>query len=181
MAQDIQLADSLTNRGCYEVVNAAVVGMSLFEQIRFWNNWLSQFRPDIAVIYPSPAFYLSTDAPGSKVSMGSQTNHPKTFALRLLDRLHSRVHYPDFLQRRRIVREIDAMREGKPPQWSYRRVPEDRLNLYRQHLDSLVTDARAAGAEPILITHAIRFGPSVDPADQDLLRSWARFTPPRDQ
>src|SRR5262245_65881480 len=41
-----------------EVINAAIVGMTVRSMIPYWRNWASQFRPKIVVVYPSPLFYL---------------------------------------------------------------------------------------------------------------------------
>ena len=66
---------------------------------------------------------------------------------------------------------------GQPEDWLFLSVPDDRLALFRQHLDSLVSDVRAGGAVPVLVTHAMRFGNRLDAEDQDILRSWRQFTP----
>jgi hypothetical protein len=172
-----QLADSLNHHGCYEVINAAVVGMSLPGQVRLWEWWLSRFRPDIVVIYASPAFYLSNEAPRFDGYQTVPAPSPRRFASRLLDRLHSRIHYPEFIQRRRVEKALADARNDKPAGWLYTQVPDERLALFREHLDSLINSVRAAGAKPVLITHAVRFGSSVKGEDRDLLRSWSSYTP----
>lgn len=172
-----QLADSLRRRGCYEIINAAVVGMSLTGQVRLWDKWISRFRPDIVVIYPSPAFYLSNEAPRFDSYRTAPTARPPRLASRLVDRLKSRIQYPAFIQRRRVAKEIADARNGKPARWFYRQVPDERLALLRQHLDSLISTVRARGAMPVLMTHAMRFGDSLSGEDRDLLRSWVRYTP----
>jgi len=172
-----QLADSLRRRGCYEIINAAVVGMSLTGQIGLWDKWVSRFQPDIVVIYPSPAFYLSDQAPRFRSYRTAPSAPPPLFASRLVDRLYSRIEYPAFIQRRRVAKAIADARNGKPSQWFYTQVPNERLALFRQHLDSLISSVRARGAMPVLITHAMRFGASLKGEDRDLLRSWVRFTP----
>jgi hypothetical protein len=172
-----QLGDSLRRRGCYEIINAAVVGMSLTEQIRLWDKWVSRFQPDIVVIYPSPAFYLSDQAPRFRSYGAVPAARPPRFASRLVDRLYSRIEYPAFIQRRRVAKAIADARNGKPAEWFFRQVPDERLALLRQHLDSLISSVRARGAIPVLVTHAMRFGASIKGEDRDLLRSWVRFTP----
>ncbi|MDP9202298.1 MAG: hypothetical protein M3P26_10275 [Gemmatimonadota bacterium] len=173
----VQLADSLRRRGCYEIINAAVAGMSLTGQIRLWDKWVSRFQPDIVVIYPSPAFYLSNEAPRFDSHRTAPTARPPRLASRLVDRLRSRIEYPAFIQRRRVAKEIADARNGKPARWFYRQVPDERLALFREHLDSLISSVRARGAMPVLITHAMRFGVSLKGEDRDLLRSWVRFSP----
>ena len=173
-----QLADSLSGNGCYEVVNTAITGLPLTGQIQLWNNWVSRFQPDIAVIYASPAFYLANDPPQfSRPRQGGPVAHTSKFAPRLLDRLKSRFDYPDFIQRRRVLKKIAAAVDGKPVGWLYESVPRDRLTLFRSQLDSLVSSVRAKGAVPVLVTHAMRFGDPPEKKDEDLLRSWRQFTP----
>jgi hypothetical protein len=173
-----QLADSLARNGCYEVVNTAIAGMSLPAQIQLWDQWVSQFRPDIVVLYIPPAFYLSDDPPSFPTPVRSGPDATSTrFVPRLLDRLKDRIEFPAFIQRRRVAKSIERSVAGKPDTWFYRDLPADRLALYRTHLDSLIANIRASGAVPVLVTHAMRFGDPPKPEDADLLRSWHKFTP----
>jgi len=173
-----QFADSLARNGCYEVVNTAIAGMSLPAQIQLWDKWVSQFRPDIVVLYIPPAFYLSDDPPSFPAPTRSGPDSPSTrFVPRLLDRLKDRIEFPEFIQRRRVAKSIDRAVAGKPDTWFYRDLPADRLALYRTHMDSLISNIRATGAVPVLVTHAMRFGDPPKPDDADLLMSWHKFTP----
>ncbi|HEV7596300.1 MAG TPA: hypothetical protein VGO33_14985 [Gemmatimonadaceae bacterium] len=173
-----QLADSLGKHGCYEVINAALAGMSVPAQIQLWENWLSRFRPSVVVIYVPPAFYLGDDPPDfAPPTAGGPSTIQTRFASRLLDRLRDRIEYPAFIQRRRVANSIARAVVGKPDTWFYRDVPRDRLALFRSHLDSLVSSVQAKGALPVLVTHAMRFGNPPAQADADLLRSWRKFTP----
>jgi hypothetical protein len=186
-----QLADSLSRSGCYEVMNTAVTGLPLTGQVQLWENWVSRFQPSVVVIYASPAFYLSNDPPkfallslgGLAASTTSATTAISTMprlnglSSRLLARMKDRIDFPDFIQRRRVMKKIARAINGQPQDWLFRNVPDDRLLLFRQHLDSLVAAVRAGGAVPVLVTHAMRFGNRLDAQDQDLLRSWRQFTP----
>lgn len=173
-----QLADSLERSGCYQIVNAGIAGMSLPAQIQFWNRWIAQFHPDIAVIYMPPAFYLSDDPPAfAPPTQGGPNPIVTRITPRLLDRLRDRIEYPAFIQRRRIARSIERAIAGKPDTWFFRDLPADRLALFRYHLDSLVSNICARGAVPVLVTHAMRFGDPPKNEDEDLLRSWRKFTP----
>ena len=173
-----QLADSLREKGCYEVVNAAIAGMSLPAAIQLWDNWVSRFRPDIVVLYLPPAFYLSEDPPHfAEPTHEGASPVPSRFALRLMDRLHDRIEYPDFIQRKRVAKSISREIAGKSDDWFFRTLPADRLALFRTHLDSLVTSIRATGAVPVLATHAMRFSDPPKASDADLLRSWRKFSP----
>jgi hypothetical protein len=173
-----QLADSLRRNGCYEVINAAVAGMSVPAQIRLWDNWVSRFNPGIVVLYMPTAFYLSDDPPDfAPPTKGGPSTVSTRFRPRLLDRLRDRIEYPAFIQRRRVAKSIERSVAGKPDTWFFRDVPADRLALFRHHMDSLVSTIRARGALPVLATHAMRFGDPPSREDEDLLRSWRKFTP----
>lgn len=180
-----QLADSLNRTGCYEVINTAIAGMGTTGQIQLWENWVSRFKPSVVVIYASPVFYLSNDPPkfpapnraGAGPKRASASVRPTPFEPRLLGRLHDHIHYPDFIQRRRVMKTIARALAGKGDEWVYTSVPDDRLALFRSHLDSLVASVRAKGAVPVLVTHAMRFGDSMNSEDRDILRAWRSFTP----
>jgi hypothetical protein len=173
-----QLADSLNRTGCYEVINTAITGLPTTGQIQLWENWISRFEPSVVVIYVSPAFYLSNEPPTFPVPKRAGASIRSTpFEPRLLARLKDRIDYPDFVQRRRVMKTIAGAIAGKPDTWLYTSVPDDRLVLFRSHLDSLVASVRAKGAVPVLVTHAMRFGDSINSEDQDILRAWRQFTP----
>lgn len=173
-----QLADSLKKNGCYEVLNTAVTGLPTTGQIQLWENWVSRFEPSVVVIYASPAFYLSGDAPEfAKLKRVAPAPIANPFQSRLVERLKDRIDYPDFLQRRRVIKRIAAATAGKPNDWFFQHVPDERLALFRAHLDSLVESVRARGAVPVLVTHAMRFGDTMNQQDIDLLRSWRQFSP----
>lgn len=173
-----QLADSLSRNGCYEVMNAGIPGMTLPGQIQLWDKWVAQFRPTVVLIYVPPVFYLSAEPPTfPQPGAGGPAPISRRFSPRVLDRLHDRIEYPEFLQRRRVARSIARALQGKPDDWQFRTVPAERLDLYRQHLDSLVSNVQAKGATPVLMTHAMRFGNPPIAQDTDLLLSWLQFTP----
>lgn len=173
-----QLADSLNRAGCYEVMNTAIAGMPTTGQIQLWENWISRFEPNVVVIYVSPAFYLSNEPPRFPIpEKGGASIESTRLEPRLLARLKDRIEYPDFIQRRRVMKTIARAIAGKPNEWLYTSVPDDRLSLFRSHLDSLVASVRAKGAVPVLVTHAMRFGDSLNTKEQDILRAWRQFTP----
>jgi len=173
-----QLADSLTGRGCYEVINTGITGLPLTGQIRLWDNWVSRFQPNIVVIYASPAFYLANEPPQfAAQGRGTPRISSTPFAPRLLGRLKDSIKYTEFIQRRRVMKKIARAVDGRPAGWLFDRVPENRLALFRHQLDSLVASVRGKGAVPVLVTHAMRFADPPRKEDQDLLRSWRQFTP----
>ncbi len=177
------LADSLRRDGCYEVLNAAVVGLVLPGILRLWDGWAWRFHPHLVIVYPSPAFYLADRTPdfpkpavtGSR-GAGSSPGAPR-FDSRFVDKLRDRFEMPGIVQRWRVRRWLgDAVRD-RDSTWFFRTPPVDRLDAFQHHLDSLVTLIRARGAEPVLVTHAMRFSDPPRAEDHDLLLAWRRYAP----
>ena len=174
-----QLAQRLNGHGCTEVLNAAVPGMAL-PHIRYtWNHYWRQFAPDYVVIYPSPIFYLSSRlSRGPRVEVLRDTAAQRaSFEPRLVLLAHQAFSYPQIIQRRRVARFTREALAGIPDDSLWRGVPNDRLELFIADLDSLAEDVKRAGATPVLMTHAMRFTPTPDPADADILAAWRQFTP----
>ena len=174
-----QLARLLGKRGCAEVLNAGVPGMTL-PQIRYtWNHYWRQFAPDYVLIYPTPVFYLANNRPrGPRIdALRKGPSTRPSFRPRLLFAAHEAFSYPPVIQRRRVQRFTQAALAGMPDDSLWRRVPEGRLAMYVSDLDSLVGDVQDAGSTPVLMTHAIRFSIHPDPADADVLAAWRQFTP----
>ena len=142
------------------------------------------------MIYPTPAFYLGDETRGwpplvpreRTDNLPPQAASSPTWASvpwrpRLIDRLHQTLHTPDFLQRLRLERWIGQALQGKPPGWVWTQAPTDRVDAFIKDLDSLVTDIRASGARPILITHAVRATVPPRPEDSLLLLGWRLYSP----
>ena len=58
-----QLEATLDRHGCYEVLNAAVAGLTVRGLERLWTGWGSQFGARVVVVYPTPGFYLANSPP----------------------------------------------------------------------------------------------------------------------
>ncbi|HXI22220.1 MAG TPA: hypothetical protein VNH46_14090, partial [Gemmatimonadales bacterium] len=132
-----QLADSLRRRtACVEVVNAAVAGLSLPGVQELWENWASRFRPAVVVVYPSPAFYLSTRGPSAPAPVRSSpvSQDRRPWRPRLWQRAKDAFEYPEFIQRRRLAAALVAATAGRDSTWFFREVPQDRLERYRADL-----------------------------------------------
>ncbi len=173
-----QLSDTLAHYGCYQVMNAAIVGFATPSMIQLWNGWAARYHPDIVVILENPMFYLSERAPSfpGPGPAGRQTGGP-WWTPRLLDKAQLVVEFPDVIQRLRVQRKLKQLTAGHPDEWFFRSVPADRLAQYRQDLDSLITTVRSHGAEPVLASYPIRFGATPRPEDNDLLAAWRQFSP----
>lgn len=175
-----QLRTLLQEKGSYEVVNAAMAGASLRSLTTFWEHWASRFKPRIVLIYPSPMFYLNeslTTTPSPAEIAGASERSP--FRSRLGDRaLDCYRSLPFWLRSMRREWLLQKEMAGKGADWFLTEPPEDRLALYRADVARLVEQVRAAGAEPVLITHAISATSPPRPEDQPFLTEM-RFSYPR--
>ncbi len=178
-----QLQDMLSRYGCFEVINAAIPGSTLPAITQFWNGWGVRFRPQIVVVYPTPAFYLE-DQPPRYRKLPDTTAAPPSSARawlhsRALDRARDALSpsIKRIIRRWQLAWTVRREEASHPPGWIFHEVPNDRLKLFIRHLDSLVTAVQAAGAEPILVTHAMYFHVPTRSDERAMLDDWRRFSP----
>lgn len=167
-----QLGERLRSRGCYEVVNAAIYGMTLADVRKTWNNWGASFKPQIVTIYPTPSFYLAPAAPGPAPARTAPFPRPPWWSPRSLERARDVIDYPDFIQNRKIERDLAAVDAGHPTDWFFRSVPAERLARYERDLDGLVGDIQKTGAYAIVMAHANGFHVPPRPEELPALRGW---------
>jgi len=172
-----QLRARLEPFGSYEVVNAAVAGLSLPGICQLWESWGVRFKPAVVVVYPTPAFYLAGSPPHRPGPQTTVSDAPRWPNPRLLDALTDRFDFPAFVQRRRVARWLAAAEANRPPGWQFRTVPADRLARFAADLAVLLDSIRAAGAEPILMTHAVGFHNPPTSEEADQVAAWRQFTP----
>jgi len=158
-----QLRRKLAGSVCVEVINASVVGMELASMRRYWEQWASQFRPDLVLIYPTPHFYLNESVtrravgqPGAIPASRFTANVSEEFSSRFVLRLHNVFHYPYLIQRWRNERRIASQVAGKDTSWFFREIPEDRLRMFGTELRMLIASIKRKGATPVLMAHAFR-------------------------
>jgi lysophospholipase L1-like esterase len=188
-----QLAALLASRGQYEVINAALTGLTLHSTIPYWNEWVSRFHPDIVAIYPSPLFYLVDNRGTDRVAVAPLSSVPALASIggdfeqvadmvirssRLVERAKDLLDVPDPIQRIRDARTIEAVTRNKPADWLFQTLPQDRVDQLLADIDTLVTIIAHSGARPIVLTHASRVAEPPRPQDADWL--WrARVHMPR--
>lgn len=188
-----QLEDTLNARlatvGCsdtavarFEVVNAALPGMSLITIEQDVRNRIRRFDADFIALYPTPAQYLFEEAPvaARPDSTGRGRELPGARALRprFLNRVRTQLKtlLPDFVATWLRRRDTESSTRDKPAGWRFESVPADRMDQYRRNLSALVKTIRSVGATPVLATHANAFmRPGFD--DRDLMYAWERFYP----
>lgn len=155
-----QLADSLAGRRCYRVLNAGIVGMNLPGTMQFFSLWGARFRPDVVVLIANPLSYLGDGVPAAPArTAGDGRTPPSRFRWRprLPSKLKALINYPAFIQRRRLERMVERLVDGKPEDWFFREIPNDRLALFRRDLTAAVETIRASGATPLLVMHPMRY------------------------
>jgi hypothetical protein len=168
-----QLSDTLNRHGCYQVLNAAIVGMSIRGIIASWNNWGSHFRPDFAVILANPTMYLGDGPP--TFPPPAEMRSPPWWTPRLVGKAKQLLEFPDLIQHWRVQRQLSEMTSARPEGWLFSTVPPDRLELFRHDVDSLITTIRAHGARPVLVAHPMRVGTTIDRSDRILLDALRTF------
>jgi len=169
-----RMQEALSKHGCFEVQNAAVSGLHLGRITLLWTEWASRWPAQVVVVYPSPAFYLLPDPPEYPTKPLRELPDPPWWTPRLKDRVEDQSFWPEAMAKWRLRRYIARKVAQHKPGWEYQRVPANRLELYRRHLDSLVVDIQATGAAPVLVTHATRFSDPPGPEDELVLLGWQR-------
>lgn len=153
-----QLSDSLKGAGCFQVLNAGVVGLNTAGIIQFWSLWAARFRPDIVVVLPNPLLYLGDrpPTPPARPQVPVYDRGP-WWTPRLIGRLKEFIHYPSVIQQRRVQRMVDALAVGHDSSWYFRGAPADRLEAYRADLETLLDSVISSGAQPVVLSHPMRY------------------------
>jgi len=157
----------------YEVVNAALFGLSCGTMKPYWVNWASRFRPSLVLIYPSTHLYLNEfkadlKQPGVSTSSGFEWR----FKIRLRESMPVVRNWWKWLRQSK-----DPQAAHNPPDWIYESAPIDRLDALMQDLSEVVQEVAAQGAKPVLLTHAISATVPPRPEDADHLESMHPYTP----
>lgn len=187
------LGQKLAQRGCVEVVNVAVVGMTTGTMVSYWNNWVSRFHPDLVLVYSSPLFYLgaATSHPTppaaaapvaaqtvpAAVSASAASAEPAPFESRFIKRLRGVAHaaVPSWVWMRLNQRQVAAQLRQVAPDALIHAPPAAGLADFGHDLAALIEAIRSKGSQVALITHAQRAELPVSPrARADLWeeRSW---------
>ncbi len=182
-----QLEDSLNVGGAaagprYEVLNAALPGMSLPTTVQDVRLRLARYALDVVVLYASPAGYLDLEPPtlARPDSSGRAAELPLRYAFhpRAAQRLRTQLKtlVPDAVETWLRARETRATLAARPAGWRFDAPPADRLARFDAELRRAVGAIRAIGAEPVLATHANAFYGQARP-DAMRLVQWEKFFP----
>jgi hypothetical protein len=172
---------------CVDVLNTAYPGIGPQVLQRYYTGALQQYSPDIVFIYPSTHFYLGEELPRSTVvqnatPVAAPATEPLSLALllqksRFFERLIDSAEVPAPIQEMRLRRWIDDASRGKPKDWYFTDVPPERVELLAADLRELIAAIRASGAEPVLLTHAVRVTDPPRAEDHEDLYSMRRYMP----
>jgi lysophospholipase L1-like esterase len=177
-----QLADSLAAlaAGRFEVVNAAMPGMSLPTLVQDVRLRLGRLGASHVVAYPTPVQYLmdALPQPARPDSSVVAVPEPSPWELRMTPRLYeqAKLLLPGPVATRLRARDIERVVAAKPAGWVFDSVPLERAEAYERDLRAFVGAVRAAGAEPLLVAHVNVFADG-EPRDELLLTAWRRFYP----
>jgi hypothetical protein len=165
-----------------QVLNAAMPGMSLPTIRQDIRLRVSALKPDVVVLYATPSAYLDDALPVAARPDSLIAPHalPGRYAFlpRVADRIRIQLKalLPTVVQDRIRRRQIDAMLAQHPSGWRFNAVPTERLRRFESDLREAVGSIRAAGATPVLMTHANRFVGN-GTSDGAALRAWEKFYP----
>jgi len=163
----------------FDVVNAAYPGETIPTTIRHLPEIVEEVKPQIAVIYPSLANYIWLPWIKSAHDPSKIPIAPKAplFEWRIAEnvRVVMKQILPDRLQTWLRQREVSkSSAEFGPP---LDRVPDENVAMFREDLLALIAALRSRGVEPVLVTHATRFGTTMTPEDYAMLTAWRKFDP----
>lgn len=155
------------------VINAAYPGSNLRTHIHQAPQILRKARPDLAIVYTSPAAYI--DSSSYQVLKAAP-----------LPRLQSRLAEKARELRRKLVphslmtplrrMSIAIALRGREDSVTSQIRPEN-ADLFTADLNQLLDLYQAHGVPVLLVTHATYFGLQARPEDQPLLTAWRLFYP----
>jgi len=155
-----------------DVVNAAYPGLTIPTMVRRLPELVDRVRPSIAIIYPSLTGYIYASAPGGVVKTVAVSRLEARIAEKIRTVMVAAI--PDAMQtwikERMIAHAAD-------PSGVMERLPEGHVDRFRGDLNELLDAVLADGAQPVLVTHATRFGSHVMPDERYMLVAWRKFYP----
>ncbi len=166
----------------FEVLNAALPGMSLPTIQQDVRNRIRRFGPDVILLYPTPSQYLNEEppipAPADSVGPGNDLSPARALYPRILARARNeaKADTPEFVLTWLRRRQTDVYIRGRPPGWRFASPPRERLEQYDADLRGFIGTVRSLGAVPVVATHGNVFM-RPDFHDPGLLAAWEKFYP----
>jgi hypothetical protein len=175
--------------GCVEVLNTSFPGIAPQSLNMYYAARLHQFRPHTVYVYPSTHFYLSERLPRSApkpvvpstLALHEIPSHEDTRSLldksRLFERLRDTAETPSFVQQHVNRKRIAELIASEPGPSVFDGIPTERLELLATDVRELITSIRDSGAEPVLMTHAVRATVPPRAEDKDDLAAMRVYVP----
>jgi hypothetical protein len=160
----------------FQVVNVAYAGMPVDAMIRRVPEITKKVRPRIALIYPTPANYIWLPWLKSETAARGE-EAPNKLEIRIIEQIKEILKrtIPEetqhWLRKRQILQAVHAYGQVME------RVPEQNVARFRSDLEALTEALQSHGVDPVLVTHAHRFGPTLTEEDRYYLVVWRRFYP----
>lgn len=166
----------------FEVLNAALPGMSLPTIEQDVHNRIRRFNADVILLYPTPEQYLDEEPPRAAIPDSAADSHALSPTRVLYPRIIARARneaktvVPDFVMTWLRRRGTSAYISERPTGWRFTSTPSDRLERYDADLRGFIATVRSLGATPLIATHANVFMRPGAP-DPHLLFAWEKFYP----
>lgn len=160
----------------FQVINVAYPGQTLPTATRRIPEIVALIHPRIALIYPSPTFYIDFPSKRSGAPVPIQAEKPPPFEFRISERLQNVIKssLPESAQ---TGIRMWLIRRSLGPKPAMDRLPQEAFNSFWEDLTEMVTTLRVNGVEPALVTHATIFGPVPRSPDHAMLVAWRKFYP----
>lgn len=155
------------------VINTAYAATNLRTHLHQAPRMLATVHPDMIVLYTSVAAYVHPEYYGVTNNQPQPAWHSRLL-VKAKERGKRLVPSSWFLPWRRYM--IESSMQGKESQ-IMDRLPAKNEALFASDLNQLLDFYAAHKVPVVLVTHANRFGQTVDPAEQDMLITWRQFYP----
>jgi lysophospholipase L1-like esterase len=175
--------NSAAGKDLFQVVNVAFAGETLPTAILRVPQIVTQIHPSYALIYPDLSSYIwmSVSADKSTANRSSATDVNRTgisFESRLSGRVENLLKQTLPAAVQNELRKISMQREIAFRHYVVLdRLPEDRVERFRQDLQTLIAVLRDHGVQPVLVTHATIFSDPLTNSDRVYLTHWRKIYP----
>lgn len=167
----------------FQVVNVAFPGETLPTAILRVPQIIDEIHPSYALIYPDLSSYIwmsvktekaTATKPSAPTASQTRTRFESRMAVRVENLLKEAL--PTVIQNE--LRKVSMRREIATRHYVVlERLPEERVEHFRQDLQKLVATLRAYGVEPVLVTHATVFSKPLSESDHVPLTTWRKIYP----
>ncbi len=161
-----------------EVINAGIPGMRIGSGAEYLRTLGDQLKPSVVVLYPTPTHYTGVTKPHCgrpERAPGGQSDSvwpSSRLIAKAVDRIKEVMPRPMLHQVRRAA--IAWKTRGAP---TISAVDEASLGALEGDLRCAIRAVHAIGAQPVLLTHANRFGNVSRPDDAYWLTGWRNQYP----